>query len=332
DAWKARGINTVVEIPQGHDPLAWARAADAKGLDQIRRPAGDPASDLKDVHLIAWATDDEPSDTRVGRVDYGSVAHDPAEVVKQAAPWRAAAKAAGRFVPIWTNHIGGHIYPDWAQNNAIMRDYMHGPASDWLASDPYPVQERRALVIASNDGYASTVHGISLDRQRAWSDGKPVMSFIGTSPFGEGTPVPTPAEFNLMAWSSVIHGAVGIIYFPERLSPAFSFDATPPELVSAIARFDQQVGAMNSILMDPKAGGRTPFRLFRSASAGARPMADQLPYPFEATEIATPEGPYRIVLNLSSQDQVFDKPSWGLKQVTIAGYGVHIGLATPNAP
>jgi hypothetical protein len=333
DAWKARGINTLVEVPQGHDALAWAHAADSKGLYQIRRPAGDPADDLKDHYLLAWATNDEPSDTKLGRVDYGSVAQDPADVVKQAAPWRAAAKAQGRFMPIWTNHIGPHIFPDWAQNNPIMHEYMAGPASDWLASDPYPVQERRALVMHSNDGYTSTLHGVALDRQRAWSGGKLVMSFIGTSPFAAGSPVPGPSEFNLMAWSSVIHGAAGIIYFPEQLSPAFSFDATPPELVRAITSFDRQIAAMNDILMDAKAGGRAPYRLLRAADAGARPTADQLPYPFEAAEIATARGPYRIILNLTAQDQVLDKPEWGLQQAAFPPYGVRMspGAPTPAA-
>jgi len=329
DAWKARGINTLVEVPQGHDPVAWAQAADSKGLYQIRRPADDLVSDLKDAHLLAWATDDEPSDTKVGRVDYGAVTHDPADVVKQAAPWRAVAKAAGRFMPIWTNHIGPHIYPDWAENSAIMHEYMAGPASDWLASDPYPVQERRPLVMHSNDGYTATVHGIALDRQRAWSGGKLVMSFIGVSPFGAASAVPTPGEFNLMAWSSVIHGAAGIIYFPVRLSPTFSFDATPPELVSAMTRFDQKIVQMNEILMDAKAGGRAPYRLFRSADAGVRPAADQLPYPFEAAEIATARGPCRIILNLTPQDQVLDKPEWGLKQAAFPAYGVRMASGAP---
>ena len=329
DGWKARGINTLVEVPQGHDVAAWARAADGKGLFQIRRPADDLASDLKDGCLLAWATDDEPSDTKVGRVDYGSVAHDPADVVKQAAPWRAAAKAAGRFVPVWTNHIGPHIYPDWARNSRIMREYMAGPASDWLSSDSYPIQEHRPLVIQASEGYAATSIGVALDRQRAWSGGKPVMSFIGTSPFSDTAPAPSAGEFALMAWSSVIHGAVGIIYFPIRFSPAFSFDATPPELIRAITAFDRQIAAINDILVDPKAGGRAPYKLFHAAGDGARPAADQLPYPFEAAEIATPRGPYRIILNLTPQDQVLDRPDWGLRQATFPPYGVRMGFDAP---
>jgi len=332
DAWKARGINTLVEIPQGHDPGPWIRAADSKGLYQIRRPAADLNADLKDPHLLAWSTADEPSNKKGLFFGYGQVAQDPADIIKQAAPWRAAAKAAGKFTPIWTNHVGPHIYPDWAQHNPLMRDYMQGPASDWLASDGYPIQGHEPFVIRSNDGYTSTTQGVALDRQRAWSGGKPVMTFIGTSAFTTGSAVPTVGEFNAMAWSSVIHGACGIVYFPVQFQPGWSFDATPPALARALTQFDRQLATLEPILMDRTLGGRTPYRLFRSANAGAQPAAGQLPYPFEAAEIATAKGPYRIVLNLSPQPQVLDRPEWGLSRAAFQPYEARMGYSPSASP
>lgn len=324
DLWKSRGVNTLVQAPQGHEVLPWARAADDRGLYQIRAPSSDLRFDIADPRLLAWATRDEPSDSRLV-LTYLTVAQTPAAVLQQAAPWRAAAKAAGRFVPVWTNHVGPHISPDWARDNALMRDYMDGPESDWLAADAYPVQNREPLVVASNEGYASTVQGLIVDRQLAWSHGKPVMSFVGTSAFGERTAAPTVAQFNAMAWSSVIHGACGVIYFPVRLSP-WSFDATPPEIVRALTDFDAQVSALNPVLMAP-AGGRSPSVVYRAASPGAAPRAGQLPYPFEAVEIATKRGPYRIVLNLGDRDQVLDKPEWGLSKALFHGYEVRRGYS-----
>ena len=38
DTWKARGVNTLVEAPQGHDVLQWAQAADTGAP----RPRGQP--------------------------------------------------------------------------------------------------------------------------------------------------------------------------------------------------------------------------------------------------------------------------------------------------
>ncbi len=323
DTWKARGINTLVEAPDGHDVFQWAKAADSKGLFQIRKPTPNVRFDLDDPHLLAWSTKDEPSDNKV-MLDYGWVTQDPIQVLQQAAPWRAAAKAQGRFVPIWTNHVGPHIYPDWAKNNALMRDYMEGPESDWLSADAYPIQDHKPFVIQSNDGYTSTTQGIILDRQIAWSKGKPVMTFIATSSFNNGAALPTVAQFNAMAWSAVIHGASGIIYFPVRLSP-WAFDATPDYLVRAITGFDREVISLEKILMDPAAGGRRPYTLFRAANQGAAPKVLQLPYPFEASEIRTKQGPYRIILNLSDKDQVLDKPDWGLNHATFHAFEARRG-------
>jgi hypothetical protein len=323
DGWKARGVNTVVETPQGHDALQWIRAANSRGLYQIRKPSKDLRFDIHDPHLLAWSTDDEPSNNKI-MLAYGMVAQDPIEVLKQAAPWRAAAKAEGRFVPVWTNHVGPHIFPDWAQKNELMRDYMEGPESDWLAADAYPIQGRQPFVIKSNDGYTSTTQGIILDRQLAWSHGKPVMTFIGTSAFTNSSALPTPGQFNAMAWSSVIHGAAGIIYFPVHFDP-WAFDATPPKLAQAIAQFDQQVAAIDTVLMNKTAGGRKPSTVFRSANEGAIPSRGQLPYPFEASEIQTDKGPYRIILNLSDQPYTLNKPDWGLSKVTFQGYEVRRG-------
>jgi hypothetical protein len=330
DTWKARGINTLVEAPQGHDVLQWAQAADSAGLYQIRHASSDLHFDVNDPHLLAWATQDEPSNT-TSTLDYGVVSEDPAEVAQEAAPWRAAAQAEGKFVPVWTNHVAGHIYPDWAQTNVLMHDYMQGAESDWLSADSYPIQEHQPFVLQSNDGYTSTTQGITLDRQAAWSGGKPVMAFIGTSAYSDSNAVPTASQFNAMAWSSVIHGATGITYFPVDLSP-WSFDATPPDLVQAMTTFDQEIASIDKILMNETAGGRDPFTIFRSANPGVAPHDGQLPYPFEATEIQTEQGPYRIILNLSDQDQVLNKPEWGLSNVTFHAYEVHKGYAEVAAP
>ena len=40
DAWKARGVNTVVEIPQGHDAVAWrTRPTTSDSIRSGGRPA-----------------------------------------------------------------------------------------------------------------------------------------------------------------------------------------------------------------------------------------------------------------------------------------------------
>jgi len=321
ETWKARGVNTVVQAPEGHDVLKWSQAADVQGLYQIRQPSADLSHDLENPHLLAWASHDEPSNNSIGALRYGVVAQDPAELAAEVEPLRAAAAAAGKSIPIWTNHVANHIWPSYAQHNTLMRDYMEGKESDWLAADAYPIQERQPFVVESSEGYTSTVQSIALDRQIAWSSGKPVMTFIGTSAYKPNAPVPTAEQFSAIAWSAVIHGASGVVYFPVVLTP-FAFDATPSTLVTALTTFNREVSSINGILMDQTRGGRRPYVVFRSANKGQAAKADQLPYPFEAAVIQSSAGAYRIILNLSDTAQVLNKPDWGLSQVKFQPYAV----------
>jgi hypothetical protein len=335
--WKARGINTLVEVPQGWDVDQWSFAAASNGLHMIRAPSSNLQSDLNNRWLLAWSQPDEPSNTNDGIVDYGHVACDPATLQQMVQPWRDAAAAANTYMPVWVNHIANHIVPAWATNSAIMHDYMQGPESDWLSSDAYQIQQRQPLLMSA-DGYTSTVQGVAADRQSAWSldplsngpyqtHSKPVMSFIGTSAYGgSGMPVPTTGQFNAEAWSSVIHGATGVIYFPVKLSP-WEWDATPPLLVDALTSFNHEITAINDIVIDTTNGGSRPHHIYRSANPRTAPTGDQLPYPFEATEISAPNGAtYRIVLNLSDKSQVLDKPDWGLANATFAPFEVVKGF------
>lgn len=329
DTWKARGINTLVQAPDGHDINAWSQAASSKGLYMIRQPSSNLTADANNPYLLAWATTDEPSNT-TSTLDYGVVSQDPVEIQQQAASWRDAAAAAGKDIPIWTNHVGGHIYPEWAPNVPIMKDYMEGPESDWLASDSYPIQNGQPLLTTATDNgetYVSTQQGVNAFRQELWSGGKATMTFIGSSAYDPGQPVPTAGELKAQAWSGIINGAEGIIYFPVQLSP-WAFDATPPHLQTAMKELHAEIKGIEDILMNEQNGGRAEYKVFHSAVQGATPTANQLPYGFEAAEIKTEDGgTYHIILNITGQERTLNKPEWGLNNVTFAAYGVQKGMA-----
>jgi hypothetical protein len=324
DTWKVRGINTLVAVPDGTNIDQWSQMAASKGLYMIRQPSSSLRTDINNPYLLAWAQADEPSNTS-STLNYGAVSMDPAELEAQAAPWRAAAAAEGKFVPVWANHVGGHIYPKWAANNILMQDYMAGSESDWLASDSYPIQDGASMLVDAGD-YTSTQQGVSAFRQIEWSGGKSTMTFIGSSAFAQGQNVPTPAELKAQAWSAIINGSEGIIYFPVAFKPSWKFDATPPALVTAMTELHAEIKAIEPILMNVTAGGRNPYTVFHAARPGTAPKNGQLPYPFEATEIQTGQGTYRIILNLSDKDQVLQKPEWGLNNVILHGYEVDKGF------
>lgn len=322
--WKSRGINTLVQQPDGHKIEQWSAAATQSGLYMIRPASQDLHADLSNPLLLAWAQSDEPSNTSTYTLDYGKVFMDPSAIEAQAAPWRAAAKAEGKFVPVWANHVGAHIYPNWAPNVRIMKDYMEGPESDWLASDSYPIQNNQPLLVNAGD-YTSTQQGVCAFRQIEWSGGKSTMTFIGSAPFSAGQDVPTPAELKAQAWSAIINGAVGIIYFSIAFTPSWNFDATPPELVVAMTDLHKEIKSIEKVLIDETAGGRRPYTVLHAANPDTPPKAGQLPFPFEATEIKDVEGTYRIILNLSDKSSVLNIPEWGLNNVTFNRYEVKRG-------
>jgi hypothetical protein len=189
---------------------------------------------------------------------------------------------------------------------------------------------------ATIPNYTSTNQGVALDRQIAWStdatwtSGKPAMTFIGTSEIvRDVTPAPTESEFNVQAWSSVIHGATGVIYFPVQLPDAqgqgWQFDATPPDLVDALTSFDHEIAAIDDIVIDPTSGARTEYTVFRSSPMNTGTATGQLPYPFEATSIETDNGSYKIILNMSGSRQTLTSDALGLKGAIFAPYEVMKG-------
>jgi len=53
--WKDRGINTLVDVPEGHSLEGWSAAAIQQGLYMIRRPNANPSADIGNANLLAWA-------------------------------------------------------------------------------------------------------------------------------------------------------------------------------------------------------------------------------------------------------------------------------------
>jgi hypothetical protein len=328
--WKARGINTIFTMNQGADYGQWTDEAIRQGLYMVREPAGidnsgshpsllivDQAAFDRDVgnpSLLAFALMDEPSNLRPDGKDitYDDVFFQPSEVDIVARDWATGGKA------LWINHIGNHI------NNAylgrIMSDYADSPYIDWLSHDCYPVAAGDALILELDD-YVSTPQGHAIDRLSRWSGGKPQFSFVGLTQYnGSVGRATTAPEFRAQAWSSIIHGAVGIIYFTFTFSPEFSYDATPQELLDELQMFHAQLDEIEDILVDAGKGGRRPSQLLRSAHEPPALSEPALPYPFEACAIRIDHGEYKIVLNLSNEPADLTYPPWGLSSLRFDPY------------
>ena len=171
DIWHARGLNTLVRVPDsgGAPPTpsaisAWSDAAVGAGFHMIRQAPYAPGKGMTltanqvsanaadaagwNGMLLAWTMPDEPSNTPDG---FNSVFYTPAELQSLADQLRRAKPN----IPLFESHVGTHITPDWAPfvqptwhaGNArnLMQDYMQGSEADWLASATYEIQDSQPL-------------------------------------------------------------------------------------------------------------------------------------------------------------------------------------------
>lgn len=308
EKWRRRGINTILSVGQGINPDQHHAQAVSLNLLQIRHPRSDKlAEDLANPSVIALETDDEPTNI-VG----GKPRETPDGVASEQAPWRAAAQAAGVIKPIFTNHIGNHI---WHRNSRLGLNLAeYHKRSDWYGADTYQISEGKGNLL-TQDGFTSTYQGQILRQQRMMAPTAPLLSFIQTSSYQSGMPTPTPGEFTTQIWSSIVYGASMIGLFPVRLSPTFAWDATPDDLVAAIRSEFTKIAEIETILIDKDKGGARPGRIYPSAPTGMPPQAGQLPWPFEARLIPYDGRAYSIVVNLSSAPASLTYAEWGVSNV-----------------
>jgi hypothetical protein len=267
--WRTRGINTMV----GFESLSgtvlysdWRAELERHGLYAIRRPHGALRRDARDPRLLAWMHVDGPDAAN------GYVA--PAILRRRYRRWK---KAAPRL-PAFLNFCGACVL---GPNHPVRRYQAWIAASDWVSNDFYPItgQGHPDWIDLRRD--PAPRMGLILDRLGAWSRGKWQIEIVEAGRFGPGAHrAATPAELRGMVWHSIIHGASGIVYFPQRVRGHFEFDAAPPRLVAEMTRVNRAIARLAPVLLSR--GERTP-----------------VPRPFERATRRYRGRVYTIVLDLS---------------------------------
>jgi hypothetical protein len=239
DKWKARGINTMVQYESAQATIQeWTTAAVDRGLYMIRRPVPGIVGDIGQKNLIAFAHPDEP--------DIPSTGHDAAYIAEEYAKWKAALPD----IPIFTNYSGGYVN-QW-QGNPLVGYAGYKPLldnTDWAASSIYPVTGWDR----PNDLDAP---GKAVDVLEKYSEGKPQIAVIESSDqelswAPREIPGPTAGQFRAQVWDSVIKGAKGVVYFPQKFKPSFSFDNTPPEIADEMTAQNARLAALSKVLVGP---------------------------------------------------------------------------------
>jgi hypothetical protein len=273
--WKSRGVNTLVNVPDGDDETTWNAAAEQDGMYMIRQPAATPSSDENNPWLIAWLLGDEPE---LNGVSASSLITQYQQL-----------KSVDSKIPVMLNFAGGYVLGlNGSCDESCYQAY--GPAFDWGSNDIYPVT---GYDQPNNLGLV----GQAVTQLYQWFPGRPEFAFVETSdqllPWIPNDPAPTPAEVGAEIWDEVIHGARGITYFPlvcpngdtESQPCTFSFDGTPADVVTEITTQDALVESLAAPLLAPL----NPSNQSVTVSS-----------PLEASWRVTGSTDYVIVLNLSS--------------------------------
>ena len=260
--WKNRGVNTIVEPPQGTTPGPWASKAAEYGLRVIApQVAGSPGN------VIAWNHPDEPD---------GIYSQRPyTEIQQNYSSW----KAINPDMPVYINFIGDLNQYDKTTGEGganWYKKYIAG--ADWISADTYPVNQGRDL----------TSVGIMIDKLRSWSGDKPVFAFIESSDYNssDSNPGPNPAQLRAQIWSAIIHGVRGYWYFAPRVTPYFAFDTTPSDVADEMTIQNNLVTSLTSVLQQ---GDINPTSLNATVPSG-----------FEVGWRNHSSGKYFFVLNLTN--------------------------------
>lgn len=243
--WKARGVNTILETPQGHDPESWDRAAKAAGLKIIRRPLGDPKRDIGRTDLLAWSHWDEPD--AAGRAPQWTPLFE-----KQAAEWRKIDPKRRIFI----NFAGPDLSWFTTRSDSYSVSYAsHYPrliaTADWIANDLYPSGGWLNQAHSPRRGDVSLI-AEPLKILKGMTD-KPLFAFIEASEVEKGNVpgarCPTPAEMRAQIWLTLVHGARGIFYFPAVVGTSgFQFDGAPPDIVVEMQRQNGHLSKLGPLL------------------------------------------------------------------------------------
>jgi Beta-galactosidase len=266
--WQARGVNTVVGI--GFDLEGSIMQANSLGLHMIREPRSNPADDANEPLLLAWAQPDEP-DGIYSQIPYTTLQ-------TQYNAWKTVAPNR----PVFINFVGDLNQYDIVTNESgddWYRKYVQD--ADWICADKYPV----------NDGNTNLgVMGQTMDHLQILAGSKPIFAFIESSDIDttDGHPAPTPEQLRAEMWEVIIHGARGIWFFPEQITPTFLFDTTPTDVANEMTRQNATIAALASVLQ----GAVDPSGIAATAAA-----------PLDMGWRNAASGAYFIVLNLSSSAQ-----------------------------
>jgi hypothetical protein len=245
--WKDRGVNVAVTDKPKPDKTtreAYFAAASAAGMKVVIYPDPVfPSNDLKQTSFLAWMQGDEPENWGPLQKNADGTFDLPGTTQTYCSVYNTL-KQLSPSTPVYGNFNGMQLTSTRDKRDAKKgiirqdyRDFFCG--SDWISGDWYVRSNGRG------PEKIAELQGKMIDYLLELSGGqKPAFAYIESCNIritsAKNGAAPTPSEMKAQAWVSVIHGAKGIVYFPLKIGGGFQWDATPPELASAMTEMNNQ--------------------------------------------------------------------------------------------
>jgi len=254
--YQALGINTFVALWGGptEQDLALLRKA---GMRTVCDQNEVGLKHLDDPTIIGWMHGDEPDNYQ----DDGKGGYGPAIPASQivANYWRLRERDPTR--PILLN-LGVGVADDLNKGTYVaMSEYPeYLPGCDIVSFDIYPVVGLRK---SNGEDFLHYVPK-GVGRLVRWSGGKQVVwNIIECTHISNPDKIASPGQVKAMAWMSIIHGSMGIVYFVHQFKPAPIEAAllSDPAMMSAVKTINEQIASLAPVLNSPTlrdGGSSTP--------------------------------------------------------------------------
>jgi hypothetical protein len=252
ERYKSAGFNLYVGLWQGPTEQQLADLTKA-GMPVICDQNGVGLKHKADPIIAAWMHGDEPDNAQAivgsdGKQTWGPCVPPPKivedyETIKKNDPSRPVLLNLGQGVAndTWIGRGSGAKLSDY-------ETYVKG--CDIVSFDVYPVA-------GLGEPKEIGLIGKGLDRLSAWTGGKKRLWTVLECTAIDGKMKPTPLQVRAEAWSAIIHGATGLIYFVHQFAPAFNEHALldDPEMLRSVTDLNKQVQSLAPVLLSKPLAG-----------------------------------------------------------------------------
>jgi hypothetical protein len=154
--------------------------------------------------------------------------------------------------PVLLNLGQGVAWDNWygrGERTNHPEDYAdYARCGDILSFDIYPVVHDKAAVRGKLWYVAKGV-----DRLRKWAQGRVTWNCIEASRIDNEKVKPTAVQVRFEAWSALIHGSQGLVYFVHQFKPVFVEASllADPDLLPGVTALNRQIQDLAPVLNTP---------------------------------------------------------------------------------